>query len=235
MMITVIVASFAPAIALLMFFYLRDELKPEPVTVVIKSFFLGMLLVFPVSFLQFSLAFEADLTGNFVVSFIQVALIEEFFKWFIFMLFVFHHTSFNERYDGIVYASAVSLGFASLENYLYISTYGLETAIYRAVFPVTVHALVGVLMGYYFGVAKFTDRYKNIYLFLALIIPILFHGMYHFYLIRYSVMIYALIPFMLILWFTALYKIKQANQQSLSDYLKESTHSLYSRVKSDIN
>lgn len=230
-MIIIVAASFAPAVALLMFFYLKDELEPEPVHLVMRSFFFGMLLVFPVSFLQFAFDIETNMTNILLVSFVHVAFTEEFFKWFVVVLFIFQHSAFKTRYDGIVYASAVSLGFAAVENLFYISIYGLETAIYRAVFPVTVHALVGVLMGYYIGVAKFTNRFKTLYLSLALLIPVLFHGMYNLSLVRYSVMIYALIPFMIVLWFVALYKIKQANQLSISEYLKSGSHSLYSGGK----
>ncbi|AOM82785.1 glutamic-type intramembrane protease PrsW [Salisediminibacterium beveridgei] len=230
-MIIIVTASFAPAVALLMFFYLKDELEPEPVYLVIRSFFFGMLLVFPVSFLQFAIGSETDMTNTFLVSFFHVALTEEFFKWFVVVLFIFNHSAFKTRYDGIVYASAVSLGFAAVENLLYVSINGLETAIYRALFPVTVHALVGVLMGYYVGAAKFNFRFKAIYLLLALLIPAFFHGMYHLSLVRYSAVNYGLMPFMIVLWFTALYKIKQANQLSLSEYLKRGSHSLYSGVK----
>ncbi|ADH99655.1 glutamic-type intramembrane protease PrsW [Salisediminibacterium selenitireducens] len=227
-MLTVLIASFAPALALLMFLYLKDELDPEPVTLVAKGFFFGMLLVFPVSFLQFGMSQELYFSGVLMQSFIQVALVEEFFKWFTVMLFIFHHVEFNSRYDGIVYASSVSLGFASLENLFYLSFYGIEIAIYRALFPVTVHALVGVLMGYYFGMAKFSPNKRKSLLSLALLIPVLFHGLYHVTLSNQTVVLTAMVPLMVALWAIALQKIKQANQDSLSDYLKDTSDSLYS-------
>lgn len=227
-MLTVFIASFAPALALLMFFYLKDELDPEPVTLVAKGFFFGMLLVFPVSFLQFALSQEYIFSGMIMQSFIQVALVEEFFKWFTVMLFIFHHVEFNSRYDGIVYASAVSLGFASLENLFYLSFYGIEIAIYRALFPVTVHALVGVLMGYYFGMAKFSTKGRKSFLAFALLVPVFFHGLYHFTLLNQTVLSIAMIPLMIGLWAFALQKIKHANRDTFSDYLKDGSHSLYS-------
>ena len=64
---------------------------------------------------------------------------------------------FDEHYDGIVYGAAVSLGFATVENILYLFANGLESALGRAILPVSSHALFGVIMGYYLGKAKFSE------------------------------------------------------------------------------
>ncbi len=64
------------------------------------------------------------------------------------MISVYPHAHFDEHYDGIVYGASVSLGFATLENILYLIGHGVEHAFVRALLPVSCHALIGVIMGF---------------------------------------------------------------------------------------
>jgi protease PrsW len=116
-----------------------------------------------------------------------VALIEEFSK-FIFVRWVLYpNKNFNEPFDGIVYAVTVSLGFAGLENILYVlgDNGGVETAILRMFTAVPAHASFGVLMGYFLGKAKF-EHQKAHHAFYALGVAALFHGAYdYFWFISY--------------------------------------------------
>jgi RsiW-degrading membrane proteinase PrsW (M82 family) len=79
----------------------------------------------------------------------------------------------------VVYGVAVSLGFATLENWLFIVRYGLGVAWQRALFAVPAHALFGATMGYYAGRAKF-DRGPRLWRDRAfcLLVPSVFHGLY---------------------------------------------------------
>jgi len=211
-MLSIITVALTPAIALLLFFYLKDEFEQEPITMVIRCFVFGALLVFPIMFIQFAMKEEAEIISPYVISFIQVAFIEEFLKWFVVLIAVFYHVHFNQRYDGIVYASAVALGFASVENIMYIFANGVDTAFLRAVFPVTSHALFGVVMGYYFGKAKFDEKHRYRYLFLAFLFPYLLHSFYNLILLTLNQWAYILVPFMFFLWMLALRKVKKANR-----------------------
>ncbi|QKS71069.1 intramembrane metalloprotease PrsW [Paenalkalicoccus suaedae] len=210
-MLTIITAAIAPAVALLSFFYLKDDFEQEPVYLVVRSFIFGAILVFPILFIQYVLSVEAPTSSVIIDTFFYVAFTEEFFKWFILLITIFFHAEFNQRYDGIVYATAVGLGFASVENIFYIATNGLDTAIFRAIFPVTSHALFGVVMGYYFGLAKFHAKRRIFYLALAFIIPYLLHSSYNFILVSVNRWIYLLVPFMIFLWIFAMRKVKKAN------------------------
>ncbi|MGJ9384851.1 PrsW family intramembrane metalloprotease [Salipaludibacillus neizhouensis] len=222
-MLSIITVAITPAIALLIFFYLKDEFEQEPVLMVIRCFIFGALLVFPVMFIQFVITEETTFNSSLLITFFQVAFVEEFIKWFIVLVAVFYHVHFNQRYDGIVYSTAVALGFASIENILFILANGLDTAFYRAIFPVTSHALFGVVMGYYFGKAKFHINKRNRYLFLALFIPIVLHGFYNLILASLNHWIYALAPFMVCLWIVALRNIKKANQNQALHIIKDVT------------
>ena len=169
---------------------------------------MGCLLVLPIMFIQYVMSDEIN--NLFLESFFIIALIEEFFKWFVFLYIVYHHTDFDSHYDGIIYAVAISLGFATVENILFLFVNGIEYAITRAVFPVSSHALFGVLMGYHFGKGKI--QHKKLHLILALIVPVFFHGIYNYIIKMVSTdWLVFMIPFMIILWCIGLYRVKSTN------------------------
>ncbi|MBR4509611.1 MAG: PrsW family intramembrane metalloprotease, partial [Ruminococcus sp.] len=92
---------------------------------------------------------------------------------------------FNYTYDAVVYAVSVSLGFAALENILYVFDGGFSTAILRALTSVPGHTLFAVFMGYHYGIAKKAFCSKKVGLTIvsfciSLILPILIHGFYDF-------------------------------------------------------
>lgn len=224
-MVAIFSIGLAPALALLSFFYLKDKVT-EPIHLIVRMFFAGAVLVFPIMFLQYILTTEYITNSAFIQSFFFIALFEEFFKWFIFIFTMYRHPEFNDHYDGIVYAVSISLGFASVENILYLFTNGLEYAFVRAFFPVSSHALFGVIMGYYFGKAKLTRAHTNWNRLLALFLPFLLHGIYNYILLSVkNDWIYFLTPFMLILWFVALRRVKIANQSTkLIKEIKKTPH-----------
>ncbi|MGO4888151.1 glutamic-type intramembrane protease PrsW [Anaerobacillus sp. MEB173] len=214
-MFAVISAGVAPGVALLCYFYLKDQFESEPIGMVIRSFIIGSLLVFPIMVIQYAFQEEGLLTSSLAQAFIIAGFFEEFFKWFILYYTVYKHVKFSQHYDGIVYSVAISLGFASIENIFYLVAYGLEQALGRALLPVSSHALFGVLMGYYLGKAKFDQKghRKGFWIGLSLFIPWLFHGTYDYILLSFHTnWIYIMIPFMVFLWWLALKKVKAANR-----------------------
>lgn len=214
-MIAILSVGIAPIVALMSFFYLKDQYQ-EPIGLIIRSFILGALLVFPIMFIQYAIVSEGLYMNIFLESFVQVAFLEEFLKWFIFMFAMYHHDEFDDHYDGIVYAVAISLGFASVENVLYLLTNGIEYGISRAIFPVSSHALFGVIMGYYFGKAKLSESHTNANRALAFFIPFTLHGIYNFILQSLtSSWLYVLVPFMIALWMFGLHRMKIANQATI--------------------
>ncbi|HEY4602530.1 MAG TPA: glutamic-type intramembrane protease PrsW [Cerasibacillus sp.] len=215
-MIAVLSAGIAPAIALMAFFYLRKHYS-EPLTLIVKTFIFGALLVFPLMFLQY--AFKTELyLGPLFHAYIVSGMTEEFFKWFIFMYVVYQHTEFDTHYDGIIYAVSISLGFASLENIMYLLSHGIEYALTRAIFPVSSHALFGVMMGYHFGIAKIIKRRRTWNIFLALCLPFFLHGTYNYILqTNNEYWPFILVPFMIFLWAVGLYRVRVASKEIQSD------------------
>ncbi|WAA10542.1 glutamic-type intramembrane protease PrsW [Fervidibacillus albus] len=211
-MIALISAGIAPGFALLSYFYLKDEYDAEPIFDVLRVFFLGTVLVFPIMFIQYVLETEEVFSSYVTKAFLSSASLEEFFKWFILYFTVYKLIQFDEHYDGIVYGASLSLGFATAENILYLLANGLGVAFGRALLPVSSHALFGVIMGYYMGKAKFTinKKMKQKWVWTSLFIPIFLHGCYDFILMTQSNWFLLIVPFMVYLWWLALRKVKKA-------------------------
>ncbi|WP_026584977.1 glutamic-type intramembrane protease PrsW [Bacillus sp. J33] len=215
-MLGILSAGIAPGLALLSYFYLKDQYESEPISMVFKTFLFGALLVFPIMFIQYVLETEGILQSSLLDAFLSSSLLEEFFKWFILFYTIYQHITFDEPYDGIVYGASVSLGFATAENILYLLASGVEYAIGRALLPVSSHALFGVIMGYYIGKGKFSATSTKKWITLSLFLPFLLHGIYDYILISLEHWIYIMFPFMIFLWWLGLRKVKKARAHSVN-------------------
>ncbi|MCP3032703.1 intramembrane metalloprotease PrsW [Halobacillus sp. A1] len=204
-------AAIAPAVALMTFIYFSKRIELEPLPLIVRMFILGAILVFPLMFIQYAFETEGLLQEPVLKSIFLAGLLEEFFKWFFLLFVAYRHAAFDHHYDGIIYGVAISLGFATLENIIYIFANGIEIALLRAVFPVSSHALFGVMMGYYMGEAKFKVSKKKFALALALVIPFSLHSLYDYFIVKSNWLIY-IAPFMIILWVVGVRKIKIANR-----------------------
>ena len=137
-------------------------------------------------------------------TFISVALVEEGFKWFITKLVGYNNKEFDEIYDIIVYAVFASLGFACIENILYVLSNGFGNAILRALISVPGHTCFAVLMGYFFSEAKIASMNQNrsIYgrnIVLSILVPTIAHTLFDsiiFYAASITSLFYVLIFFL---------------------------------------
>ncbi|GIP37498.1 protease PrsW [Paenibacillus sp. J31TS4] len=214
--LSLLAAAVAPGLALLSYFYLKDRYETEPIHMVLRLFLFGVLLVFPIMMVQRALVLAFG-ENPYVFSFVYSGGIEELFKWLILYLVIYKHLAFDEPYDGIVYAVAVSLGFATMENvfYVFLNYSSFLDLMVRALMPVSGHALFGVAMGYYMGSAKFHPARKNIFLLASIATPILYHGVFDLILIKAETYwLYWMLPLMLFLWGRSLWKVQHANDRS---------------------
>ncbi|MEK3886012.1 glutamic-type intramembrane protease PrsW [Bacillus sp. FSL K6-3431] len=219
-MLFILSAGIAPGLALLSYFYLKDQYEQEPIKTVFKIFIFGVVLTFPIMFIQYVMDTEGLIINNILHSFVSASLLEEFFKWFILFLAVYQHADFDEPFDGIVYGASISLGFATVENILFLLANGVGFAFGRAMFPVSSHALFGVIMGYYLGKAKFNIGGKRKrWLFYSFLLPFLLHGFYDYILLAEGKWMYYLLPFMFFLWWLGLKKVKHAHILTKKHYI----------------
>lgn len=189
---TLLALAVAPGLAIMIYIYWKDQFNREPRKLLALAFFLGVLSVIPVFFIGswFNRAgagiSETNPWQTAFYAFIAVALTEECSKFFFVRRFLFTHKEFDEPFDGITYAVMVSMGFATLENILYVMQGGMQVAILRMFTAVPAHATFGILMGYYMGLAKFRKQ-RFAYNMTGLFAATLFHGAYDFFLMQKNI------------------------------------------------
>lgn len=178
--------AILPVLLLATFVYRKDSYQKEPIGMLFKAFFFGCLSVIPAIFLEQFLTdaymgpspswIEGAYTG-----YIVAGCSEELSKLLLLLLAVWRSRHFDEYFDGIVYAAFVGLGFAGLENIMYVFnqtdfTTSFMTGSMRALLSVPGHFLFAVVMGYYFARAKFEPEHRGGMLFKAFFFPMLLHG-----------------------------------------------------------
>jgi RsiW-degrading membrane proteinase PrsW (M82 family) len=181
--LTLLALALAPGVAISLFIYLKDKHEREPLGLLLLSFIYGglstvvtELIRFPVNAILYTK--EEEIVYQFFDTFFKVAFVEECSKFLFVRFILFYNKNFNEPFDGIVYAVMVSMGFATIENVIYVFQYGIATGILRMFTAVPAHAIFATIMGFYLGKAKFTHRKVFYYSILALAASSLFHGLY---------------------------------------------------------
>lgn len=190
LMIIYVLAAILPAIFLMRYVYKQDRIEREPPWLLGKLVLLGILaaLVSIVlellgqSILDFLVSPD---NPNYVIllAFLVVAAVEEGTKYFFLYRRTWRDPNFNFRYDAIVYAVFVSLGFAAFENVKYVFNYGLSVALPRAVLAIPGHMGFAVFMGIFYGRAKLRSDCGNrfsckINLVLGYLAAVFLHGVY---------------------------------------------------------
>ena len=179
--------ALAPGFAIGLYVYLKDKHEREPLSLLLISFFYGCLSVI----LTLTISWPVDLlvtlrpddvVDQFANAFFKVAFVEEFSKFVFIRFILYKNKNFNEPFDGIVYAIMVGMGFATVENILYVFQFGISTGIVRMFTAVPAHATFAILMGYFLGKAKFTHRKEILYSLAALLVATGFHGAYDYFL-----------------------------------------------------
>ena len=160
-------AAVLPAAVLMFYVYKKDTIEKEPRKVLGKCILGGLLAAAASLVLEtgadtavqwYFSAHGAEYVTYIIVTAIVIGLIEEGTKMFFLNRFTWHEPDFNFRFDGIVYAVFVSLGFAAIENVLYIFFYhGADVAFQRAILTIPAHMSFAVYMGMYYGRAKADD------------------------------------------------------------------------------
>ncbi|MCR4953525.1 MAG: PrsW family intramembrane metalloprotease, partial [Treponema sp.] len=190
----ILIPALLPVFLILLYVYRLDKNEREPIRFVLKVVLFGAIFSIPCAVVEnvftamLSLFYEpATIQYAFMENTVCVALVEEFSKWLVLMIFVWKNQNFDYRYDGIVYAVSASLGFAALENILYVISYGTGVSIGRAIFAIPGHATFGVFMGFFLSRAKtfWIDGkigLMKMFKLLALVVPMFIHGMYDFLL-----------------------------------------------------
>ena len=209
--------AIAPTLVGLFYIYIRDKYEKEPWRLLLLGVIVGGLISFPIlrtAGLMAALTPPVGQMGEVAfTAFFVAGLVEEGFKFAALYFLIWHNRNLNEKMDGIVYAVFISLGFAGVENVLYVfhpEMGGLTTGIMRALISVPSHGFFGILMGYHFAMAKFEPQNRKKFILFAFLIPWVAHGIYNTLLLTdQSLLLLLFVPFVAAMWANGFKKIKQ--------------------------
>lgn len=185
-----VLAAVIPAVILMIKVYKSDHIEKESPRLLRKLIIAGILstLIAMIEerigqWILSSFVKENTQLYNILLYFVVVAISEESSKYLMMKKYSWNSPDFNCQYDGVVYATFTSLGFALWENINYVLSYGFSTAIVRAITAIPGHACFGVFMGIFYGIAKkYYNKNHNIlsgiFRFFSIFIPALLHGCY---------------------------------------------------------
>lgn len=160
-----ILAALLPALILLRYVYRHDTIEKEPMSLLAGLVLLGVAAALASMVLENVgegilnlFAAPGGRLHTLLLAFLVVAAAEEGTKLVLLKRATWRHPAFNYRFDGVVYAVFVSLGFAAFENILYVFHYGLSVALPRALLAVPGHMSFAVFQGVFYGRAKVRER-----------------------------------------------------------------------------
>jgi len=209
--------AVAPALICGVYMYIRDKYEHEPLRLLFAGLLAGALITFPIMRTSGFIAGFTPVLGQMgeavFTSFAVAGFTEEAFKFAALYFLIWRNRNLNEPVDGIVYAVFISLGFAMVENVLYVfhpQMGGFETAFMRALVSVPSHGFFGVIMGYFFALAKFEPERRTRHMIMAFLAPWIVHGIYNSLLLSGQAwLMVAFVPFLVVFWLDGLRKIKR--------------------------
>lgn len=222
-----IIIAVVPAIIGLLAIYLTDRVDKEPAKLLFLTYILGAFIVIPTIVVEEILVrfnIFPGIYGALFNAYIVAGLTEEYFKRLVVLKLPFRTNYFNEKLDGIIYGVFAALGFATVENILYVAfryTNNPFIGLYRGIFSVPAHGIFGITMGYYLSLSKFNSdkdwKMKNKKM--SLLMPMILHGTFDFILMANIPSLSLLfVPYVLFLWWL--------NEQRLEAFMFDSKTSL---------
>jgi RsiW-degrading membrane proteinase PrsW (M82 family) len=196
---TIIVAllyGLIPAIFWLLFWLREDRKRPEPKGRIFLAFLSGMIAVFlviPIERYLISNVFGASLSAISLGVIISWALVEELFKYVAAYLSALRSSVVDEPIDPIIYLITVALGFAAMENTLFILgpiqdglfLQGLITGNMRFIGATLLHVVSSGTVGAALSFSFYRKRViKKEYTLVGLILAVLLHSLFNFFIMK---------------------------------------------------
>ena len=222
----ILAAALLPAIILMVYVYKHDKIEKEPFVLLLTLFAFGALSCVPAGILEdlFSEALDSmniqdNQTYYIIMCFGIVACSEEGAKLFFLKSKTWRCPDFNYTFDGLLYSVCVGLGFAGLENIMYVMDYGFGVVISRGLLSVPGHCTFAIFMGLFYSRAKFHSTYGNktragINKLLSFVVPVLLHGYYDYCLMMPSdTLIYCFFVFVVIVDIISFIVVKKQSRK----------------------
>ncbi|MEK7665189.1 MAG: PrsW family intramembrane metalloprotease [Patescibacteria group bacterium] len=202
-----------------LFYYLRKDVHPESNSQIIKIFLWGALITLPVFFTQIWLS---DLLKNFefqlpplaisiIYWFFIIAFTEEFFKYLVVRQKIINNKELDEPLDIMLYMVISALGFAALENILYllspidnlsfndIVNRTIIISFIRFVGATFLHTLCSGLVGYFLAISICETKNKKLIFFSGLLTATVLHGLYNFSIMTIEMPMKIIIPVVILI------------------------------------
>jgi len=207
--------AIAPAVFWLWYFYNKDRYEPEPLSWILLVYILGIAVTIPVALIE---GVMGEILPEFLIVVMVAPVVEELGKYLVVRKTVYESGEFDEPVDGIIYAAAAGLGFATLENVVYVFSaldtslvLALQTGLVRALLSVPGHVLFSAMWGYSLGKARFISEEKRpVVIALGLIFAMASHALFNLLLydaIGFAVLVLIVVP---LSWFSVQKKIDEA-------------------------
>ena len=224
-----VAAAVVPAVILLYLVYRLDKIEKEPLSLLGKLLMWGAISCIPAAVLEGLMTWalnstysieEGSLLYAFMEGFVVAALVEESLKFLFLYLVTFKNREFNYRFDGVIYAVFMSMGFAILENILYVLSNGFSVAIMRALLSLPLHATCGVYMGISYGQQKVRSLQQPASMgrvaMACLPMSILIHGFYDFCAFaveEYPIFFLVFLAFVITVFIVTVIRLKRASRE----------------------
>jgi RsiW-degrading membrane proteinase PrsW (M82 family) len=214
-----ILLALAPCLLWLWIIYKRDKYAPEPLILVIRTFAIGAGVVLPVALIEYFLlpaSLKENLTLGSVAyrSFIVAGVTEEAAKYLAVRFSMYRSVFFEEPADGLIYSAAAALGFAALENVLYIFSYGWQTVLLRGITSNLAHVLFACFWGYPLVLTKLGYLKNKAWVGLGWLAAVLAHGLFDFLLMMGNLYSLLTLPFFMAMIGIFILMFRHANQIS---------------------
>jgi len=227
--------AFLPPILWLLF-YLREDKHPEPKLLLLLTFFGGMasaLLALVIEFLLFRKEglglMSGGLESNALLFFLVIGFIEEYVKYLPVKFLIIRRLEFDEPIDAMIYMMTSALGFAALENALFIFPIiqhsffsGIEVTANRFLGANLLHALSSGIVGFFLARAWFVSaQHKRRYLIaFGLVFASVLHAVFNYLILIREVIpqgtfyIILLLSIMAVIIFVDFERLKMAGRKS---------------------
>jgi RsiW-degrading membrane proteinase PrsW (M82 family) len=162
-----VLLALIPALIWMVFFYIQDRLEPEPKGYILGVFLLGAILASGVgiplvdNFFQVSKWIYTNTAATILGSILVVGFIQEFIKYAAVRYSIYLSGEFDEATDGVIYATAAGLGYATVLNIQFVIISGgaaLGSSVIRMVVVALAQASFAGITGYFLGRAKFEKK-----------------------------------------------------------------------------
>lgn len=185
------VAGLVPALFWVWFWLREDNKKPEPFFLLAIAFIAGMAIV-PVALPLQKLAMQLYSGANVMLVWVVV---EEVLKYTVALALIFWNAEVDEPIDMVIYMIVVALGFAALENALFIFNplvmgeylNSVMTGGFRFLGATLLHVLASGTVGIFLGLSYYLSKTKQVLAgTLGLFIAIVLHALFNFFIMDAS-------------------------------------------------